>query len=64
MITFPHAFHAVMLDKASWPDDPLQRALYGETAVARLCKQFCIIGNDAALIVLNFSIYKQGRYMH
>jgi hypothetical protein len=52
-----------VLDKASWPDDPLQRALYGEAAVARLCKQFCITGNDAAQIVLDFSMYKQGKAM-
>jgi hypothetical protein len=31
---------AMVLDKASWPDHPLHSALYGEAAVARLCKQF------------------------
>jgi hypothetical protein len=54
---------ATALDKASRPDNPLQRALYGEAAVARLCKQFCIMGNDAAQIVLDFSMYKQGKTM-
>jgi hypothetical protein len=54
---------AMVLNKASWPDDLLQRALYGEAAVARQCKQFCLTGNDAVRIVFDFSMYKQGKAM-
>jgi hypothetical protein len=53
---------AMVLDKASWPDHPLQRALYGKLQLQD-CKQFCITGTDAAQIVLDFSMYKQGKAM-
>jgi hypothetical protein len=54
---------ASVLVQASWPEDPLKRALYGESEVASLCKQFSITGNEAAQIVLDFSMYKHGKAM-
>ncbi len=39
---------ASVLVKASWPEDPLKRVLYGEAEVASLCKQFAITGTEAA----------------
>ena len=52
-----------MFVKASWPQDPLKRALYGESEVASLCKQFSVTGKEAAEIVLDFSMYKHGKAM-
>lgn len=54
---------ASVLVKASWPEDPIKRVLYGEAEVASLCKQFAITGTEAAEIVLDFSMHKQGKAM-
>jgi len=54
---------AGVLIKATWPEDPVKRELYGEAEVVRLCKQFAITGTEAAEIVLDFSMYKQGQAM-
>jgi len=43
---------ATVLVKAAWPEDPLQRALFGEAQVACLCKQVVFTGAHAAQIVL------------
>ena len=54
---------ATVLVKATWPEDPLERALFGEAEVAYLCKQFAFAGAQAAEIVLDFSMHKQGKAM-
>ena len=50
---------ASALNKLSWPNDPLQKVLFGETETALLCKEFNIPTIDAADIVMEFSIYKK-----
>jgi hypothetical protein len=42
---------AGVLVQASWPEDPLKRALYGEREVASLCRQLSVTGDEAAQIV-------------
>ena len=42
------------LNPSAWPRDPLQRALFGEKNVAKLCKDFCINNADAADVVLQY----------
>ena len=54
---------ASVFDKDSWPTDPLERVFYGDAEVASLCKQFAITGKEAAEIVLDFSMHKQGKSM-
>jgi len=46
------------LNPSAWPRDPLQRALFGEKNVAKLCKDFCINNADAADVVLQYSMFK------
>jgi hypothetical protein len=46
---------ASVLVQASWPEDPIKRALYGEREVASLCRQLSVTGDEAAQIVLEFS---------
>jgi len=43
-----------VLVKAAWPEDPLERALFGEAEVACLCKQVVFTGAHSADIVLDF----------
>ena len=45
--------------RLSWPDDPLQKALFGERSVAELCKGFGISSSEAALTVVDCAIFKQ-----
>ncbi len=33
---------AQVLDPASWPDDPVDNALFGENAIVQLCKQYSL----------------------
>ena len=33
---------AQVLDPASWPDDPVDNALFGENALVQLCKQYSL----------------------
>ena len=47
-----------ILNKETWPVDPLERALFGESEVGSLCKQFNIPSLQAAKIVMEFSLYK------
>lgn len=50
---------ARVLCKESWPENPLQRALYGEQDVALLCKIFQFDNALSAEIVLEYSLYKR-----
>jgi hypothetical protein len=54
---------ANVLDKSSWPEDPLKRALYGDKSIASMCKQFDIASADAAQVVIEYALYKQGQHM-
>jgi hypothetical protein len=63
---FPHTEFlqaASVLNKATWPSDPLQRALFGENEIAFLCNEFNIASADAAEIVMNYTLYKAGQVM-
>ena len=51
---------ASVLDKATWPSDPLQKALFGESEIASLCKEFNMDSSCAAEIVLSYTLYKKG----
>jgi len=42
---------ATVLVKAVWPEDPLQRALFGEAEVSCLCKQVIFTSAQAAEIL-------------
>ena len=50
---------AACLNPLSWPDDPLQKALFGERSVAKLCKGFGISSSEAALTVVDYAVFKQ-----
>ena len=50
---------ARVLCEQSWPKDELQKALYGESEVAFLCKCFGFDGTLSADIVLEYSVYKR-----
>jgi len=54
---------ASMLNKATWPSDPLERALFGESKIAYLCKEFAFSSATTADIVLNYSLFKKGQEM-
>lgn len=54
---------AGVIDKSCWPEDPLKRALYGEKQIATICKQFQVPSAEAAQIVNEFSVYKEGQHM-
>lgn len=41
----------------------MQRALYGDKQIASLCKQFAVPSAEAAQIVIEYSLYKQGQHM-
>jgi hypothetical protein len=47
------------LNPLMWPDDPLQRAHFGEKFVAELCKCFLLSSCEAALIVVDYAVFKQ-----
>jgi hypothetical protein len=47
------------LDKASWPSNPLERALFGDKHVAYLCKQFGFSNEEAAETVLEYAMFKK-----
>ena len=51
--------NASCLNKTNWPDDPLQKALYGEAEVASLCKEFGLTSSVAADAVREFAIFKK-----
>ncbi len=44
-----------VLSKQSWPDDDLQKALYGKNEVALLCKSFNFDATLSANIVLDLA---------
>ena len=48
------------LNRSTWPTDPLQRALYGESQVAHLWKHFQICTSDGADIVMEYAMFKNG----
>jgi len=52
---------ATVLVKAAWPEDPLQRALFGEAEVACLCKQVVFTCEQAAEIVLTLLNARAGQ---
>jgi len=43
---------ATVLVKAAWPDDPLERVIFGEAEVACLCRQVVFTGTQSAEVVL------------
>ena len=47
---------ASCLNQSSWPKNPLDKALFGEKQVAKLCKQFAVSETQAADIVLEYDI--------
>jgi len=50
--------------RVAWPENSLQRALFGEVEVACLFKQLAFTGAQAAEIVLTyFSMHNQGKVM-
>ena len=49
-----------VLDTLSWPTDALERALYGEREVTKLCKQLGICHDEVAEILLDFAKFKKG----
>jgi len=49
----------VCLNHLMWPNDPLQRALFGERFVAELCKCFHISSTEACPIVVDYAVFKQ-----
>ena len=50
---------ASVLNKSLWPDDALDRAVYGEMDIADLCKHVNVRGTVAADILLEFAIFKK-----
>lgn len=52
-------FAASCLDKSLWPKDPLQKALFGEKEIARLCKEFNFSSKACADVVLEFAMFKK-----
>jgi hypothetical protein len=54
---------ARVLCKESWPENPLERALYGEQDVALLCKIFHFHTALWAEIVLEYSLYKLNGFL-
>ena len=54
---------ARVLDQSTWPENPFEKALYGDKQIASLCKQFEIPSAEAAQIVIEYFSYKQGLHM-
>jgi len=50
---------ARVVSKDSWPSDPLEKALYGESELAVLCKSFAISSSVSADILLDYAVFKQ-----
>jgi len=50
---------ASCLNRAMWPKDPLDRALFGEADVARLCKDLQMSTAEAAEVVVEYAVCKQ-----
>ena len=50
---------ARVLCKETLPADPLQKALYGDSEIAMLCKSFNISSTLAADILLDFAVFKR-----
>src|SRR6218665_316462 len=62
----PEASYQMLVSLTDVPGrriDPLQRALYGDKQIASLCKQFAVPSPEAAQIVIEYSLYKQGQHM-
>jgi len=49
----------VCLNPLMWPQDPLKRALFGESSVAELSKCFGLTSAEAALTVVDYAVFKQ-----
>ena len=49
---------AKVLDSDEWPSDVLQRALYGEAEVAKLCKEVRLSSEAAVDVLADYSVYK------
>jgi len=49
---------AACLNPHTWPADPLQRALFGDKAVAQLCKGFDFTTSDAGLVIVGALVGK------
>ena len=60
---FPSTKFLCVLNKDFWPNDPLQRAIYGETELSFSCKEFRINSVEAANIVMEYSMYKKDHIM-
>ena len=58
---------ARVLSKKSWPDDPLVKALYGDTDISHLCKSFNVDSALAANILWEYGTFKRnghvGKYL-
>lgn len=50
---------ASCINRLTWPKDPLERALFGESCIAKLCKDFAIDSNEAAGTVVDYAMFKQ-----
>lgn len=49
-----------VLDHSTWPNDLMQRAVYGDTAVMTLCKKLNISSVVTAEVIYDFSRFKKG----
>jgi hypothetical protein len=54
---------AAVLNKATWPSDPLQRALFGEAEIVYICKEFQLPSSEIAEILMAYSLFKLGQAM-
>jgi hypothetical protein len=54
---------ASVLNQSQWPTDSLQRALFGDTEIAFLCKEFCIDSANAADVVVEYGMYRKTQSM-
>ena len=50
-----------VLDPASWPDDPVDNALFGGNALVQLCKKFYLSATETADFLFEFAQYKKGK---
>ena len=50
---------ARVLNKLSWPKDPLQKALFGDSELSLLCKQFGVDSSTSAQVVFEYALFKK-----
>jgi hypothetical protein len=48
-----------VLDKSNWPDDKVERTLYGDREVSSLCKDLGFKAKDTVDILFQYSEYKK-----